>query len=641
MATYTLTGDLGTLVGGDFEPDNIRASLAASGFVLAGTEARFGGVPIDVDDDGTFTLTGIPEAASPTYTFTAMYRTPTMPVVLETRVVGPFALTADTDLEDVIPAPPGSVDPVVTYADVQAVLALGVTDDTIIAAKLNDGTSATRAATDVLFGIPLAGTGIDPTGAVDSTTAVQAKLTAASAVGGDVYVPASAVLKLTDTLTISGRVTLRGPGELRWTSGIAAKPAILVTAEGCVIENVKMTNPNSLGNQSGNSNYGILVRAHNFRATGNWVEKFQYGIAVDANGEWGNIVINNNRIKDVLGAGDGAASGSSNGEDRGDGITVWGCQASIVGNVVNALSGTDARIGIHAEGLPSFEGAETPPHKSAMVTISGNVVYGKFRRGIMTEDIHQAAIAANVVADATWWGIASGSAIVNTAAVSRSVSITGNTVKWTRLSTDNHGSAFSPTRCPITLYGSIVGASVTGNTIEVQATGVAKAFILAQGTGSTIYPQDCVIANNVGRIVTGGAVEIGVFLDTYSRSMKIANNILRGFTAYGVYGYTAFRVSILGNEIVGSGAPAAKGIALENDASTEPVIANGNAISGCPTVGFYRYNAQYTLANNNIIEGSTTAFDWFGATNSKAVGNLIIGATTAHANQAGSVLTTD
>jgi hypothetical protein len=95
-----------------------------------------------------------------------------------------------------------------------------------IANKVSDSTSAAHAALSATYGpespalkaaidtrnsrVVLEGTGIDPTGATDSTAALQAKITAAPD-GSELFLPKGRY-QLTDSLKITKRATLRGAG---------------------------------------------------------------------------------------------------------------------------------------------------------------------------------------------------------------------------------------------------------------------------------------------------------------------------------------------------------------------------------------------------------------------------------------------
>ena len=371
----------------------------------------------------------------------------------------------------------------------------------------------------------LAGPGIDPSGQTLSTDGVRAFIAGMPADGVRVIeVPAGSVIQLDGTIEIPGRTIVRGGGELRWTGGIAQSAALSVVGDNVQITGVTLTNPNELGSAEGDRNYGIEVKASDVRVIGNHVESFQNGIAVRYGGEYHDIVIANNRVKDVVGVGGGPESTENLGEDRGDGIVVWGAQATVTGNVVNAKPGTDARVGIHTESI-TLENVADAPHSASMVTISDNVVYGTFRRSIVSENVAHTTITGNTVADATWWGIA---IILQ----SHDSVVSGNTVIYTRTPTDGQGQNYNPQRAPIMVYGGVQRALVTGNSLLVADGARARGYVVLQAAGEQI-PTDITVDGNTGA-TEGGDVEDGVATVGTVRGLRVTDNRFSGFTSLGV-----------------------------------------------------------------------------------------------------------
>ncbi|MCR2825253.1 right-handed parallel beta-helix repeat-containing protein [Microbacterium sp. zg.Y909] len=371
----------------------------------------------------------------------------------------------------------------------------------------------------------MAGPGIDPTGQTVSTDGVRAFIASLPAEGVRVIeVPAGSVIQLDGTIEIPERTIVRGGGELRWTGGIAQSAALSVVGDNVQITGVTLTNPNELGTADGDRNYGIEIKASDVRIIGNHLESFQNGIAVRYGGEYHDIIIADNRVKDIVGVGGGPDSGENIGEDRGDGIVVWGAQATVTGNIVNAKPGTDARVGIHTESI-TLENATDAPHSASMVTISDNVVYGTFRRSIVSENVAHTTITGNTVADATWWGIA---VILQ----SDDSVVSGNTVIFTRTDSDRQGQNYDPQRGPIMIYGGVQRALVTGNSLVVAEGASARAFVTVQGAGDQI-PTDITVDGNTGAI-EGGAVENGVATAGAVRGLRVTDNRLSGFTGAGV-----------------------------------------------------------------------------------------------------------
>ncbi|MCR2792000.1 right-handed parallel beta-helix repeat-containing protein [Microbacterium sp. zg.Y625] len=371
----------------------------------------------------------------------------------------------------------------------------------------------------------MAGPGIDPTGQTVSTDGVRAFIASMPAEGVRVLeVPAGSVIQLDGTIEIPERTIVRGGGELRWTGGIAESAAMSVVGDNVEISGVTLTNPNELGSADGDRNYGIEIKASDVRIIGNHLESFQNGIAVRYGGEYHDIIIAGNRVKDIVGVGGGPDSQENLGEDRGDGIVVWGAQATVTGNVVNAKPGTDARVGIHTESI-TLDNAADAPHSASMVTISDNVVYGTFRRSIVSENVAHTTITGNTVADATWWGIA---IILQ----SHDSVVSGNTVIYTRTAEDEQGKNYNPQRGPIMIYGGVERALVTGNSLLVAEGATARAYVIVQATGNQV-PTDITVDGNTGA-TENGAVEDGIATAGPVRGLRVTDNRLSGFSANGV-----------------------------------------------------------------------------------------------------------
>jgi hypothetical protein len=371
----------------------------------------------------------------------------------------------------------------------------------------------------------LSGPGIDPTGDEVSTDGVRDFIKNLDSDGVRVIeVPAGSVIRLDGTIEIPENTIVRGGGELRWTGGIENAAAMSIVGNNVEVSGVTLTNPEELGAPDGERNYGIEIKASDVRIIGNHIELFQNGIAVRHGGEFHNIVIANNRVKDIIGVGGGANSNEGIGEDRGDGIVVWGAQATITGNVVNAKPGTDARVGIHAEDT-TVGNEEDAPHSASMVSITGNVVYGTFRRSIVSENITNAVITANTVADATWWGIA---VILQ----SHDNVVNGNTIIYTRTSDDKQGQNYNPMRAPIMVYGGVQRTRISNNSIVAKPDSDARAFIVTQGDGAG-GPSDITIDSNTA-FNDGGNVPDGVAAVGRAERLTVTDNNLSGFSAVGV-----------------------------------------------------------------------------------------------------------
>ncbi|SOE00421.1 right-handed parallel beta-helix repeat-containing protein [Blastococcus haudaquaticus] len=482
------------------------------------------------------------------------------------------------------------------------------------------GTAAVTAAA-VATGtvVLLDGDDVDPTGAADSSGGIQRRIDDAPD-GAVIAIPAGAVLRCTSTITLGGTgKSLVGPGELRFTEGVDDAAALLVTGNGSRIAQVTVTNPNELiGTPDGRRSSGIDINAHDVTVTDCRVDRFNHGIVVAADGEWLGAQILGNRVTNVVGAGGGRGSDSPEGEDRGDGITVWGAQATVVGNVVSALPGTDARIGIHAEALG--DGAEErPPHSDAMVTISGNVVTGPFRRSIVLEEIDSGTVVGNTCADATWWSIAliSGSACL----------VADNTIRYSRTADDDQGYAYSPVRAAVQVYGGR-GHVVRGNTVTV--TGDADAFVVLTELGSP--PEDALVSGNSCQVAEGGSCTRGVSMvgDRGPVRPRVTGNVFSGMSTAGIYLGGATSPDVEGNTVVG-GAGCEHGV-LGDAAANSGAAVLGNRIVDCGT-GIGLFFVTSALVSANTTQGCATAIDLFESGGVVAVGNLSIGAGSAVANR--------
>jgi hypothetical protein len=180
-----LTGDLTGLLG------ELHKSLDAwvvpySAVVVDGAQIRLGSADLPVDLlDGTFTV-DLPEGF---YLLRVRYYDPAQ----EDRVVWEsviFELTADIDFTDIIAAVP-VLDPDITLAMLNAVLAHGVLDDTAVAAAVNGASTATRIALQEEYapGVNVRAHGAAPANTANAnTTAFNAAIDANA--GGIVYVPA-------------------------------------------------------------------------------------------------------------------------------------------------------------------------------------------------------------------------------------------------------------------------------------------------------------------------------------------------------------------------------------------------------------------------------------------------------------------
>lgn len=472
----------------------------------------------------------------------------------------------------------------------------------------------------------LEGPGIDPTGASVSTTAVLAWFAAVPA-GSTVIVRGGDVIAVDATIRIDRRVHLRGRGELRFVGGVEAAPALKLIVSGSSVTGVRVSYAGPPASSTGERNTGISIWASDVLIDGVTVDGFQNGIAVQPAGEFEGVVISACHVLNIVGSGGGRGSASSAGEDRGDGITVWGARSAIVGNIVSAAPGTDARVGIHAENLPDYA-VDPGSWADSMVTIEGNVVTGPFRRSIAVEGMAHTVVTGNTVSDATWWGLA----VIDT----RSVALVANTVRWTRTTDDDQGSAWGPKRCPVMIYRDAQGTVVSGNVIEIR--GVAAAGIMAQaatpprGSTTVIGAVDALITDNVVRIA-GGTCPIGIALDRTRQPVVSGNRVavtLASGSVGGVVSYLAEDAVVSDNSITGAATSNGFGVLHQGAGS---IVVMGNRID----------RIRVAVAVSNCTGGATIigntgreceyGLDTFGTTGHSVVqGNRWETSNTAHAN---------
>lgn len=448
----------------------------------------------------------------------------------------------------------------------------------------------------------LVGDGIDPTGGADSALSIQQRIDDAPD-GAVIAIPPGAVLRCTQTVTLNGTgKTLLGPGELRFTGGDNGMVALRVTGDRSRVHLVSVTN------EDDGFGRALEIAANDVTVEGCVVDRFMYGIVVAADGEWVDTRILGNRVINVVGAGGGRGSDSREGEDTGDGITVWGARATVTGNIVSALPGTDARIGIHAEGLRDIA-EEDRGHSDAMVTITANVVTGPFRRCIVLEEIDHGTVVGNTVADATWWCLA----LIG----GKGCLVSGNTVRYTRTAEDDQGRSYSPARSAVLVYAG-EGHTVSGNTIAVL--GAADAFVtLYTLLGSR--PTDVLVADNNCRTEGEGTCDFGVTVagEPGAERPRIRGNSLIGVSSTGVYLGQATAPEVAGNVIVGA-AGAERGIfgdSPENDAA----LLVGNRISRC-TTGISLFSQSAAVVSVNLVSDCGAAIDLFGSSGVVLTGNV-------------------
>lgn len=458
------------------------------------------------------------------------------------------------------------------------------------------------------------GADIDPTGMSDSTAGLLA-LVAAANEGDCIYTPPGVVLNLSATIEATKRLHFVGTGEWRWTSGVTNAPGIKISADGCQVRAITLTNPNSLGSQTGGRNAAILICAHWVEVSSTRIDNWQNGIVVDAAGEWHDSIITNNFITNIFGAGDGPLDTTSTyGEDRGDGIVTWGASAIIAGNIVEAKAGSDCRIGIHAESLGSY--IATPwPWENSTVIIQNNVVRGAFRRGIAFENIQFGCISGNVSIGATWWGIAVSR---SNAVVGDHCIVSGNVVVWNRAAGDLSGEAWSPVRAPMYLYLGLSDVQVTNNSVVALDGSDCASLIRVLGT-SDLPLHDVDVYGN--RAVAEGSATVGsgIHVDSGSTSVgsvSVRRNVLRNLPSSGVFVYRCPDAIVDGNRIYGQLGTGSKGI--QTTVGTDAGHYANNRIRGFSS-GMELANQVSPIVENNDIGDCTTGIDFWGVTGNPVV----------------------
>lgn len=273
MAEYAISGDVATLAGDDHTAGDPAALWVESSapILVDSTTGRVGGrLRVTLEDDGTFSQTGLPETVSGV---SPLYRLVVDTLSLRRAghkrglTTGWFPLAANRDLTWVI-ANYVEVTTVTAQvaADVAAAAALGATNDTATASFVNDSGSATAAAlTDTIdtriedVAYVLKPSAFD--GATPNRTVIQDAIDAvwnAGAGRGTVRLPDGAVIDITPPVgsyaitarpgvTLTGNATLRvhddAPEYFSLFSHAAADDVSGFALDGLTIDQNKANNP--------------------------------------------------------------------------------------------------------------------------------------------------------------------------------------------------------------------------------------------------------------------------------------------------------------------------------------------------------------------------------------------------------------
>lgn len=498
------------------------------------------------------------------------------------------------------------------------------------AGALAGGTAASRSDAPVPADgagvVLLAGDGIDPTGDSDCRAAVQAIIDRAP-VGATIVNPSGAVLRLNGGITVrKAHTRLAGSGEWRFRAGgtYSTDPSqqngfIDLRGDHCSVDGIYATNADRVLNR------GIIFLADYGRATNTTLVGFGSGIHISPAGEFHDFIISGNHVLDIIGSGKGPADTSQIGESYGDGIMCWGSGVSITGNLVTCKDGADARIGIHVEGLDD-QAAKPWVHDHQIAVISGNVVHGRFRRGIASEGVDHVAITGNAVADATWWSIALLSA-------NHSI-VANNTVLYSRTAADTQGSAWGPPRSAITLYcvgkGTVLNPLVVDNTIRVLPGGVADAAIHMLGNDASVR---AVVGGRIAgnRIHSDGTLQDGIRADQTIADCEIDDNGIQGFRGAGITLQAHDGAMVRRNTVVGSGASGSStAISVQGG---QRLTCDGNVVSSAGTGVRAVGQRGRTTVTGNAFEDLVTGLDAQGSTGVLLCsGNTSVGVTVPRAN---------
>jgi hypothetical protein len=376
-------------------------------------------------------------------------------------------------------------------------------------------------------------------------------------------------LRLDGQIVANQRITMlsRG-GTLIFESGIEGSAAILATADGCDFRKLRMSNPNYLGNKETGSDrpYGISIEAHDVTVDQCNINGFQNPIAQRANGEWYRAKVTNNWLVDCLGAGGSYLAADGYGEDRGDGITIWGAGSIVSGNIILLKDGEDGRVGLHAEGLPA-SAVTAGNYADASVTFTGNHIAGAWRRGVSFEGMYGAVATGNTVVGATWYHFSIVQGCKGCSMDDNTGYHTADQVTW---------GAWSPKVCLQTFYGTVDSCSLSNNKFVLKDDSALRSMLIFNNTDDGIQ-TDCAM-NNVQVeylndpstvTITGALIDIFEYNGNKPIRPKIHNGTIKGISQVG------------GLRLGSCICPDIKGVTIENlDSSYTPNI---NGIFGAST----------------------------------------------------------
>lgn len=386
------------------------------------------------------------------------------------------------------------------------------------------------------------------------------------------------------TIATAGQRLIGLGGEIITKSATMSQLSLIqVNAERVTLHGLKLWNPDEQGATTGERNYGIEIKSNFVRVENCTVRRFQQGIVVRADGEYYSNIITGNHVLENIGAGSGDDLGVAVGEDRGDGITNWGATAIITNNLVTVAPGNDCRIGIHSEGLLGSHAVGTFVYEEMGTVIEGNIVLGntdiakngRWRRGIVCENVPGTMIKGNFVTGTVQWGI-----VVSGHDSMSGYQIEGNEILFERPAHDISGDNFAPKYSAINV---IANGSVGLNNIVV-----ANNNIKVTGTGRGLSTNPNVAGQKATNIrFTGNSIKnVGGSMPQMASVPEMTEFIFNDNIFDGpVTGTVSVSISIAinghvkGNKVIGVPA-AADCLTISANAASEYMIVTGNHTFG-------------------------------------------------------------
>lgn len=448
----------------------------------------------------------------------------------------------------------------------------------------------------------------------DDTAAIQAAIDS----GKTVVIPAGNYISGGLSVATKGQKIIGMGGRIiaRSTSSAFVRQAD-VTADEVTLEDLILENPDEQTQAADPRPAAIHLQANKARVAGCRIAGYQDGILVSSSGEYFGTVIEGCHILGIVGRSD---------ESRGDGITSWGADTVIAGNYVTAkgwdqgvgMQG-DPRIGIHVEGLSPFHAENSHRYEDSGAAITGNIVRGKFRRGIFSEAVAESTISGNIVAGSTWWAIGmSGNQNSGPAA------IVGNTILYDRPSQDETENSATPAAIEVRAVNTILrGMQVIGNTVAVRGTGAGVELI-----GQSTDLRDVVVSGNSfvsTNLSDPGMVNAIKLLNVHD--LSIADNIMCGCSASMIFAFNWQRATVMGNKVSEVFSSHCMNFGDRDNLTDQYAVFKGNSIIWGGSGGGIRcFNQDNFIAEGNFIKnasGAGNAMELFGTDPAIVSGNIM------------------